>query len=1065
MWSTDPETVSEKENNKGTESSGNQHDTGAKQEPVAESGAASAELLVCDGAKCTCDKAVDPSPKSLKVLSHHKYVINDNGESKLLATNKENALPNLNFGQCKVPNPNYPVPCTAKLEWKDYYDHVELPGGAYVLTEKSTAKCTAKGGTIKIVQHGQQAEVSTAEVEKANAGAWAADGPLVTEEIIKTEQAANNSDTDGASVKSVESVLYPSDQPLNTPVEFKANFNGKPTDAEKQGVNWIIYDANGKPMQFRTDVGEKITITFKEAGTYLIEAYGKKAGDKKVTKPFHIKANEIDTVTTIDGSLKVRTQEAVEFKLKSLFPGIAIPGNTEAISWTVTKNKGAGVPSLLNQTGPVTQVICNDEASYVVTAYFNGVAKQSKLIEALKNGIQSVSASRASARVKDSIKFTVKDQFKILPARESEKALVKWQCTDAKGKLVADFSSKMGESIDYVFEHPGEYTVQPFMVKASSKVAVKVIIAQPTLLSAQWEYPEGRVKDKTGWNELNHAAMVFQAAEGLIFDLEYGYLNKDNKAKPLHVITGLKIPESQVVNLKGCDFNTNRDKYSKEIKAGDLFYFKVNCQSKGYEIINAAVMQPQKKLQLVTGEQIVSIEFLKAGKPVMSAEYGDKMQCRVRTRNLSATKLRVKICRQESRMGVDIFRGDTPVLNEVYPIPAGGLVQFDFVLDKSWEKSYSEKLHSFYVVIDEVEVGGLRSTLMVFKNGVPANGGKAMAGVEKVKGKAINKDGICDYEAKVRAFMRMIRVGEGTEDEAGYTRIVGGSTFADHGKDMSSHPKVYIKAHDSTAAGAYQITKTNWNDDPFVKWRNKNNIHDFNAVSQDKYCFYLLKEKKKAIELIKSGDIKGAINKAKGEWASLPGAGYGQREEKLTTVLKKYDDYYQQELKGKTTLHIENGFLKEFGDNCCEGGKPITDITTGVTIRLVRKWETKNSTIGEFTIDGSEIKGFILEEKGPDTTVSGIEQRVPVGTYNLEWHNGTKKKNVLKLSNDEVPASRAILIHSGNDANDTEGCLLAGSTRSKDFVGESKTKLSEINNYVKLKGIKGARIIITANYE
>ena len=136
-----------------------------------------------------------------------------------------------------------------------------------------------------------------------------------------------------------------------------------------------------------------------------------------------------------------------------------------------------------------------------------------------------------------------------------------------------------------------------------------------------------------------------------------------------------------------------------------------------------------------------------------------------------------------------------------------------------------------------------------------------------------------------------------------------------------------------------------------------------------------------------------------------------------------------------------------------------------VTIRLVRKWETEISTIGEFTIDGSDIKGYILEEKGPDTTVSGIQQRVPVGTYNLKWHNGSKQKGVLKLYNAVVPESRAILIHSGNDASDTEGCLLAGSTKSKDFVGASKPKLKEINDYVTLKGIEGAKIIITANYE
>ncbi|UPZ13838.1 DUF5675 family protein [Flavobacterium humidisoli] len=137
----------------------------------------------------------------------------------------------------------------------------------------------------------------------------------------------------------------------------------------------------------------------------------------------------------------------------------------------------------------------------------------------------------------------------------------------------------------------------------------------------------------------------------------------------------------------------------------------------------------------------------------------------------------------------------------------------------------------------------------------------------------------------------------------------------------------------------------------------------------------------------------------------------------------------------------------------------------GVTIRLVRKWQTKKSTIGEFTIDDSDIKGYILEEKGPDTTVSGIEQRVPVGTYNLKWHNGTKKKGVLKLYNSDVSESRAILIHSGNTAADTEGCLLPGSSKSTDFVGGSQAKVKEINDYVKEKGVEGAKIIITAKYE
>ncbi len=732
-WSTDPESV----NNDTTAPAAANNNTAApgdtQQQQPAQNSSTPAQLLVCHNAKCTCDQAVDASPKPLKVLSHNKYFINDNGESKLIATTKENALPNLNFGKCKVPNPNNPSPCTAKLKWKDYYDHVELPGGAYVLTDKSTAVCTSKGGNIKIVQHGQQANITTEEVEKANAGGWAVNGPLVTEELIYTEEQYNNTDADGVNVKSIEPVQYGSSQPVNTPVEFKANFNGNPTDAQKQGVNWIIYDTNGQPMQLRTDVGERLKVTFNKPGTYLIEAYGKTAGDKKVTTAYTVKGNELGEVKAANNATKVRVQEPVQFTISSLFDNLPLPGNTSNITWTVTKNGGPGTPDLLNSTGPATQVVCDDETTYVVTANLNGVVKQSKVIEALKNGITSVNASKSSGRVNDTISFTVKDQFKISPAREPEKAAVKWQCIDAQGKQVAEFSSKVGETVDYKFDKPGEYTIQPYMVKPSSKVSVKITIAQPALLKAQWEYPEGGRKNKTGWNEPNHPLLVFQSAEGLMIDLEFGFINKDGKAMPISTLKGIKIPDNQTPDLKGHDFIPDRNKLKNAVKEGDLFYFKVIPQNKEYEIDNANIPQPQEKLKLVTAEQIISIEFLKDGKPVINAQYGDQMQCRIRTRNLSAEKLNVQIYRQEARMGADALRADTLVLNGSYPIGRGGLVVFDFTLNKAWEKTYSEKLHHFYAKISESEFFGTSTTLVAFKNDVPANGGsKVMAGVEQV---------------------------------------------------------------------------------------------------------------------------------------------------------------------------------------------------------------------------------------------------------------------------------------------------------------------------------------------
>jgi hypothetical protein len=83
----------------------------------------------------------------------------------------------------------------------------------------------------------------------------------------------------------------------------------------------------------------------------------------------------------------------------------------------------------------------------------------------------------------------------------------------------------------------------------------------------------------------------------------------------------------------------------------------------------------------------------------------------------------------------------------------------------------------------------------------------------------------------------------------------------------------------------------------------------------------------------------------------------------------------------------------------------------------------------------------------------------------LAWHNGSKVKKGLKVYNSDVSKDRAILIHSGNTAANTEGCLLPGSTRSVDFVGNSKDKLKEIFDYVEEKGIDNAKIIITEKYE
>lgn len=142
-------------------------------------------------------------------------------------------------------------------------------------------------------------------------------------------------------------------------------------------------------------------------------------------------------------------------------------------------------------------------------------------------------------------------------------------------------------------------------------------------------------------------------------------------------------------------------------------------------------------------------------------------------------------------------------------------------------------------------------------------------------------------------------------------------------------------------------------------------------------------------------------------------------------------------------------------------------------IEIVRRWETDNSTVSEFTIhdarDDEAASGYFLERPGPDTTESGQRKRIPEGDYQLRWHTtslqSVKKFNpVPLLYNDEVPESRHILIHNGNYPRDTDGCLLVGSSRKTDFVGSSQPHYRKLLRYLRRVGIDNVTLRITSDY-
>lgn len=146
----------------------------------------------------------------------------------------------------------------------------------------------------------------------------------------------------------------------------------------------------------------------------------------------------------------------------------------------------------------------------------------------------------------------------------------------------------------------------------------------------------------------------------------------------------------------------------------------------------------------------------------------------------------------------------------------------------------------------------------------------------------------------VLAFLDMLAWSEGTStikaSDDGYNVLVGGKLFSDY----SAHPRVSVQLPrygiSSTAAGRYQFLARTW--DAIVK--NYGFRGRFTPEAQDLAAVKLLTECG-ALPFIKSGDIRQAIAKAAPIWASLPGAGYGQREHKLTSLLEIYASERAQE--------------------------------------------------------------------------------------------------------------------------------------------------------------------------
>lgn len=137
-----------------------------------------------------------------------------------------------------------------------------------------------------------------------------------------------------------------------------------------------------------------------------------------------------------------------------------------------------------------------------------------------------------------------------------------------------------------------------------------------------------------------------------------------------------------------------------------------------------------------------------------------------------------------------------------------------------------------------------------------------------------------------RAFLDMISDAEGTSKypNQGYNTIFGGQQFT----SFSRHPNIDVpyKNTSSDAAGRYQFLKSTW--DGVAQ---RLGLTDFSPTSQDKAIIDKMRTRG-ALDSIDAGNIRDAIYAARKEFASFPGAGYGQPEKTYEYMLASYAKHF-----------------------------------------------------------------------------------------------------------------------------------------------------------------------------
>lgn len=126
-------------------------------------------------------------------------------------------------------------------------------------------------------------------------------------------------------------------------------------------------------------------------------------------------------------------------------------------------------------------------------------------------------------------------------------------------------------------------------------------------------------------------------------------------------------------------------------------------------------------------------------------------------------------------------------------------------------------------------------------------------------------------------------------------------------------------------------------------------------------------------------------------------------------------------------------------------------------LKLIREIYTEDSTIGKLYVN-DVFHCFTLEDKVRDVKIKNVTA-IPAGRYKVvvDFSNRFKQLMPLLLN---VPNYLGVRIHTGNYSKDTEGCILVGSTKAVNFIGNSKKAYAKLLSTI-TKALKTEQVFIT----